>query len=191
MPLSPPAARTHLHDRRTVFRGYRREDGLWDIEAELHDSKRQPFLVRGEALRQPGEAIHGMAIRVTVDDFTTVHAIEVAMDDVPHPLCPEAAAAMQRMVGCNMARGWRRAIDEHLGGVQGCAHLRELLFNMATAAFQTMVELVLTRPDNSTRPPPFLGKCKTWDFDGPTVQRIYPMFFQRRHEQPAAPDKKA
>ena len=31
VPLSPPAVRSHLHDRRAVFRGYRRGDGLWDI----------------------------------------------------------------------------------------------------------------------------------------------------------------
>ena len=181
VPLSPPVARTHLHNRRVVYRGYQREDGLWDIEAELRDSKTGEFTVRGERTWQADEAIHGMAIRLTVDNQTVVQAIEVAMDDVPHPPCPEAAASMQRMVGCSLARGWRRAIEERLGGVEGCAHLRELLFNMATAGFQTMVHDVM--PDD--RPPPFLGKCKTWDFDGPTVERIFPMFYQRRHERVA------
>jgi hypothetical protein len=37
-----------------------------------------------------------------------------------------------------MGPGWRQAIDRTIGGVQGCTHLRELLFNMATAAFQTI-----------------------------------------------------
>ena len=86
VPLSPPAARSHLHDRRVVFRGYRRGDGLWDIEAELHDSKTQDFVLPGEGRWAAGEPIHGMAIRLTVDDDTVVHAIEVATT----PPCPTA-----------------------------------------------------------------------------------------------------
>ena len=86
VPLSPPAARSHLHDRRAVFRGYRRGDGLWDIEAELHDSKTQDFVLPGEGRWAAAEPIHGMAIRLTVDDDTVVHAIEVATT----PPCPTA-----------------------------------------------------------------------------------------------------
>ena len=168
-----------MHDRRVIFRGYQREDGLWDIEAELRDSKPREFTVRGERTWQVDEAIHGMAIRLTLDNQTVVQAIEVAMDNVPHPPCPEAAAPMQRMVGCSLARGWRRSIEERLGGIEGCTHLRELLFNMATAAFQTMVQDTMP----TDRPPPFLGKCKTWDFNSPTVEKIFPMFYQRRHER--------
>ena len=78
------------------------------------------------------------------------------------------------MVGCTMSRGWRQAIERNLGGICGCAHLRELLFNMATAAFQTLAhELPNTNP---THPPAFFGKCTTWDFNGPVVARIYPQF---------------
>ncbi len=183
MPLSTPAPRDHLHDRRTVFRGYRRTDGLWDIEAELLDSKTAAFTIPHEGHWAAGEPIHGMAIRLTVDDETVVHAIEVAMDHVPHDPCPKAMAPMQRMVGCRLARGWRRAIDEHLGGVEGCAHLRELLFNMATAAFQTMVQSVM--PIDPEHPPPHLGKCVSWDFNGPVVARRYPKF-HRLHVQTAA-----
>ncbi len=182
VPLSAPVARTHLHDRRATYRGYRRDDGLWDIEAELHDSKTAPFTIPGERAWAAGEPIHGMAIRLTVDDGTVVRAIEVAMDHVPHGPCPQAAAPMQRLVGCRLARGWRKSIEQHLGGIQGCAHLRELLFNMATAAFQTMVPS--ERPVNLEHPPPHLGKCLTWDFDGPVVQRHYPKFYRL---QPAAP----
>lgn len=184
VPLSPPVARTHLHDRRTVYRGYRRDDGLWDIEAELHDSKTAPFSIPGDGHWAAGEPIHGMAIRLTVDDDTVVRAIEVAMDHVPHQPCPKAMAPMQRMVGSRLARGWRRSIEQHLGGVEGCAHLRELLFNMATAAFQTMVRDVTTV--DPEHPPPHLGKCITWDFNGPVVERHYPRFYRL---QPVAPAK--
>ena len=39
MPLSEPAPRTLQHVRRVHYQGFEREDGLWDIEGELHDSK--------------------------------------------------------------------------------------------------------------------------------------------------------
>ena len=39
MPLPAPQPRTHLHTRSVVYRGYHREDGLWDIEAEMTDTK--------------------------------------------------------------------------------------------------------------------------------------------------------
>ena len=174
MPLSPPAARAPLHTRETVFRGYRRDDGLWDIEAELRDAKTAPFTIEDSGTWQAGQPLHGMAIRLTVDEATVVHAIEVAMDHVPHAACPQAAAPMQRLVGCRLGRGWRRSIEQHLGGIQGCTHLRELLFNMATAAFQTMVDVMV--PSDPESPPPHLGKCMSWDFDGPLVARRYPKF---------------
>ncbi len=38
MPLSPPAAsREHIHTRVVECRGYRRDDGLWDIEGHITD----------------------------------------------------------------------------------------------------------------------------------------------------------
>ena len=87
---------------------------------------------------------------------------------------PAGLASMQTMVGCTMSRGWRQAIERHLGGICGCTHLRELLFNMATAAFQTVThELTNSNPQN---PPPYFGTCSTWDFNGPVVARLYPQF---------------
>ncbi|NTV87951.1 MAG: DUF2889 domain-containing protein, partial [Burkholderiaceae bacterium] len=98
MPLPPPAPRTPQHTRTTVFNGYRRDDGLWDIEGELRDTKSVPFEIPGDGVWQPGEAIHGLIIRVTIDRAFTVRDIAVAMDDVPHPECPQAQAPMYRMV---------------------------------------------------------------------------------------------
>ena len=184
MPLPPPAPRAPQHTRTTVFRGYRRDDGLWDIEGELLDTKIVPFEIPGDGVWQPGEAIHGLKIRVTIDPAFTVRDIAVSMDDVPHPECPQAQAPMRRMIGATMGPGWRKAIETHLGGVQGCAHLRELLFNMATAAYQTLPDEA--EPADPARPPHHLGKCLAWDFAGPVVARHHPMFFRPPAAKPAA-----
>ncbi|MBY0410862.1 MAG: DUF2889 domain-containing protein, partial [Burkholderiaceae bacterium] len=82
MPLSPPAPRTLKHVRRVIYQGFEREDGLWDIEGELHDSKAfdvTSFRNAG-ALRPAGTAIHHMWLRVTVNLQLEVQAIDVAMD---------------------------------------------------------------------------------------------------------------
>lgn len=175
MPLPAPQARKHLHTRNVVFRGYQREDGLWDIEAELLDKKSKVFDIPGERTWLSGEAIHDMTIRVTIDDAFVVHELAVAMDGSPHAACPQAQAPLQSMIGCTMGRGWRQAIERNMGGIRGCAHLRELLFNMATTAFQTLSPELADGDVN--QPPAHLGKCLAWDFNGDAVKRHYPVFY--------------
>ena len=177
MALPPPAPRALAHTRAVTYHGYRRDDGLWDIEAHLRDTKPFAFEVPGEIAWEANAPIHDMQIRLTVDQGFVIRDIAVSMNHIPHDDCPKAQPPMQHLIGCTLGGGWRRAIEEHLGGIQGCAHLRELLFNMATAAFQTMYasSTAATSPD---KPPPHLGKCVAWDFNTPLVQRRYPMFFQ-------------
>ncbi len=43
MPLSPPAPREPIHPRHVVCSGFRRADGLWDIEGHLTDVKSYDF----------------------------------------------------------------------------------------------------------------------------------------------------
>ena len=92
-----------------------------------------------------GTPIHHMHLRVTVDDSFCIRAIETAMDSTPYGECKTADATLQRMVGQTMGPGWRQAIERAIGGVQGCTHLRELLFNLATAAFQTIPHAIEMR----------------------------------------------
>jgi hypothetical protein len=165
-----------MHTRRVTYRGFLREDGLWDIEGEMLDTKPHAFEIEGEGEWAPDEPIHHMLLRVTVDDGMVVREIAVAMDAFPHDPCPQAQAPMQRLVGAVLGRGWRTTIERHLGGVQGCTHLRELLFNLATAAFQTRSASFAPTADG--RPPMHLGQCLAWDFNGPVVEKVYPMFFR-------------
>jgi hypothetical protein len=158
------------------YNGFRREDGLWDIEATLLDTKPIPFSVPGERDWAPHEPIHKMSIRLTVDNQLVVHAIQAVMDEIPHGECPLALPPMDALVGAKLSSGWRRTIEEKLGGTKGCAHLRELLFNMATAAFQTVSgAFAVTDPQVK---PAHLDRCVSWRTDSPLVSRRYPMFFK-------------
>ena len=188
MSLSAPVPRKTSHIRRVTYQGYEREDGLWDMEAELHDSKAHDMpSFRHQGVRLAGDPIHHMWLRVTIDRQLVVHAIEAAMDAHPLQDCPQARPALQGMVGACMARGWRQAIAQHMGGVASCTHLRELLFNMATAAFQTM-PAAFGGGDPDT-PPRHLGQCTGWDFEGNGVKEYFPQFYGRgeANTQPSTP----
>ena len=188
MPLSAPVPRKTSHIRRVTYQGYEREDGLWDMEAELHDSKAHDMpSFRHQGVRLAGDPIHHMWLRVTIDRKLVVHAIEAAMDAHPLQDCPQARPALQGMVGACMARGWRQAIAQHMGGVASCTHLRELLFNMATAAFQTL-PAAFGGGDPDT-PPRHLGQCTGWDFEGNGVKEYFPLFYGRgeANTQPSTP----
>jgi Protein of unknown function (DUF2889) len=175
--LSKPKPRNPLHTRTVTFQGYARDDGLWDIEGHLVDTKSHPF-VTGSVTWAPGEAIHDMWIRITVDKHLAIQDIEVAMDSHPHPECPEVVPPMNTLIGAHIGKGWRKTIETHLGGTKGCTHLRELLNAMATATYQA-IPGALFDPDES-KPPLYLGNCKSWDFSGPVVMRIYPQFYQAK-----------
>ena len=188
MPLSAPVPRKTSHIRRVTYQGYEREDGLWDMEAELHDSKAHDMpSFRHQGVRLAGDPIHHLWLRVTIDRQLVVHAIEAAMDAHPLQDCPQARPALQGMVGACMARGWRQAIAQHMGGVASCTHLRELLFNMATAAFQTL-PAAFGGGDPDT-PPRHLGQCTGWDFEGNGVKEYFPQFYGRgeANTQPSTP----
>ncbi len=173
--LSAPKTRAPLHQREVTFNGFSREDGLWDIEGHLRDKKFHPFTT-GAKTWPPGEAIHDMWVRVTVDDHLVIKDIEVTMNSHPHPECPQAIPSMNALIGESIGKGWRKKIEAHLGGIKGCTHLRELLNNIATAAYQS-IPGALFDPDEN-KPPLYLGTCKSWDFDGPVVMRVYPKFYR-------------
>lgn len=142
MALSEPVARRGIHKRNVVCHGYKRDDGLWDIEGHLTDVKEYPFILEGVHDLTPGSPFHQMALRLTIDDAFTVQAVEATIDRSPFDACPAITPDFQKLVGLAIRPGWSRAVRERLGGVQGCTHLLELLGAIATTAFQTLYPLL-------------------------------------------------
>jgi Protein of unknown function (DUF2889) len=167
--LPPASPRKLAHTRFVTFHGFAREDGLWDIEAHLRDTKPELFEIPEERTWQANEPIHDLQIRITIDAALVLREIEVALNHIPHPECSKIDSP-------RLGGGWRKAIEENLGNAKGCTHLRELLFNMATAAFQTVTGTFSST--DPKLPPPHLGRCMSWDFNSTLVERRYPMFFQ-------------
>jgi hypothetical protein len=138
MPLSQSTERDRLHTRSIEINGYRRGDGHYDIEAHLSDVKSfgQTNFDRGYIA--PGEPVHDMWLRLTVDDTMLVHEVEAVSDKTPYVMCPTAAPNFTRLVGMRIKAGFLREATHAVGGTVGCTHLRELLQQMATTAFQTI-----------------------------------------------------
>lgn len=58
MPLPSSVPRQELHLRRIELRGYRRVDGLYDLEAHRVDTKSEGLTVGGGRVVSPGEPVH-------------------------------------------------------------------------------------------------------------------------------------
>ena len=180
MPLSPSQTpRKHLHTRKIELNGYQREDGLFDVEAQLTDTKTYSFELQDRGRVEPGEALHGMSMRMTVDQTMTIVAFEAVTDSSPYSICPEIAPSYASLVGLQIRAGFLRAAAERVGGVHGCTHLRELLQPMATVALQTLYAQRSAREGERPRDsrPAMLNSCYAYREDGPIVARTWPAFY--------------
>jgi hypothetical protein len=167
--------RTLEHHREVNFKIYAREDGLWDIEGRLLDTKTRAHAIPNYRSWNAGQPIHEMVISITLDSSLNVVNIEVLMNSFPLMNCHEAIPPMAQLVNKSLAYGWRKSVDDLLSGVNGCTHLRELLYSFPTAAFQGVTGF-LSRQKDSDTPPAHLGRCVGWSFSGPAVLRFYPKF---------------
>ena len=179
MTLSPPVEREDIHCRRYEFRGFRRKDGLWDIEGHLTDSKTYAFPNRQRGEIKAGEPIHDMWIRLTVDDDFKIHDIEAVTAAGPFDVCPAITPNFKRVVGLTLKTGWRGEIRKRLGGTEGCTHLVEMLDSMATAAFQTIYPLRERErgEERSGHRPVLIDSCHAFNSDGELVKAFWPDYY--------------
>ena len=178
MPLSAPAPREAIHTRQIECQGYLRDDGLWDIEANLTDVKSYSVERNWRGAVAPGDPIHDLWVRLTVDDDLLIIAIETASDVTPYAECPNVAKNFQALVGVRIAPGWKRQIKSRVGGVKGCTHIVELMNVLATVAFQTIFSLKEKSLMADGKRPPMLDNCLAWSTSGPVVKAQYPAWYK-------------
>lgn len=178
MPLPPPSvARARAHTRRIVVEGYRREDGLLELDASLLDVKDADYPL-ASGLRPAGEPVHLMQVRVTLDAAFTIIEATACAERVPYPGgCETIAPQYARLVGLNLVRGFRRAVGEMFAGVSGCSHLTELLYSLPTAALQTFASFRREHEDDGSKPFQ-LDRCHALETSTVTVRRYYPRWYR-------------
>ena len=177
MPLSTPTVtRERLHRRSVTYDGFRRADGLFDIEAHIVDAKDHDYeLLTG--VRPAREAVHDMWVRVTIDRKYVIRAIEAVTDGMPYPgACNRIGPAYQKIVGASLVKGFRKELHDLLGGVQGCTHLTEMLSYLPTAAVQTFAGLA--REDEGEGKPFQLDRCHALLTTTDTVRVYYPTWYR-------------
>lgn len=119
------------------MRAYAREDGLFDVESHLVDTKPFDFVrLHAGGTTPAGTPLHDLWIRMTVDDAMVLRGIEAASDSTPFEICKEAEATLSVMVGERIERGWSSRVKERLRGAASCTHLMEMLIPLATTALQ-------------------------------------------------------
>ncbi|MEW5425030.1 DUF2889 domain-containing protein [Amorphus sp. 3PC139-8] len=181
--MTPPPSRRLNHERTVTYRCYARDDGLFDIEGRLRDCKGFAYRDRERGVLSPGEPVHDICATITIDEDYIIHGFSQEMRAIPFGYCLGAQVDAERLKGACLMRGWRKTLAEAFGPHGGCTHLRELMQGMGTAAFQTisaakderLFDAGFVDSDRET-PPPFLGGCHSWQFEGPVVARWFPQF---------------
>ena len=179
--LSPPAKRKLNQTRSIICTGYAREDGLWDIEAHMVDTK--PFDIgepRNGLPKRAGEPLHEMKIRITIDNDMLIHDAEAVTIHAPFDPCVMPPKAFPKLKGMSLKKGWKKGVAEVMGGTRGCTHLRELLNNLATVSYQTVAGSpgYFSMMDRGEVEPFYIGSCHTYDESGPVVKRLYPEHYR-------------
>jgi hypothetical protein len=192
MPLSPPVGRQHLHTRRVTCQGFFRDDGLWDIEGRITDEKTYEHANEWRGPLKPGDLVHDMSIRLTLDHTFKIVNVEAVTDKSPYPVCGNVAPDFKKLIGLRIGAGFHREVRARLGGVHGCTHIVELLGPVATTAFQTVSsgkarelnrawrERMGHKVDGKARPkgkPYVIDNCYAWASDGPVVKRWAPDYY--------------
>lgn len=180
MPLSPPAPRKHVHTRTIEARGYQRDDGMWDVEANLRDVKTYDVSNEWRGTLEPGDPVHDMWVRLTVDNAFVVQAVETTMEATPFEVCGEVGPAFQGLIGHRIGPGWNKAVRAEAGGTAGCTHISELMRTLATVTFQTIYPLRRKELDAALgdRRPPILDTCHAWGASSPVTKKVFPDWYE-------------
>jgi hypothetical protein len=168
-----------LHVRSIELNGFRREDGLYELEARLTDRKTYDSRRFPDAILPAGKPLHDMIVRMSFDEDLLIHEFTAAMEATPYDGCREAEPYFGALVGLRIEPGFLREANRRVAGVKGCTHVRELLQQMATTAYQTVVGVRLQKQNaqeaQATRPK-LLDTCTGYRADGDWVRIRWPEF---------------
>lgn len=176
MPLTPSTRpRKPIHRREITLRGYRCDDGHFEIEGHLVDTKDFDLRVAGNQ-RAAGDPIHSMWLRVTIDPALTIVDAEAATDAMPYSgVCNRITPDYKKLIGLAIRPGFTNQVRALLGGSHGCTHLTELISSVATTAFQTIAGQGVQSPDKK---PYQLDRCHALKSDGPVAAQFFPQWYR-------------
>jgi hypothetical protein len=172
--------REPLHARRISFEGFRRSDGLFEIVGHLTDRKPHEFAPpSGHRVVPANEAIHDIGLCVVFDLDMMVRAVSTTMAAYPYRDCSGGGDSLQAIVGLRIGAGWSGEVRKRLPPGDTCAHLREILIPLATAAIQAVNPLrsqtLLDERDAGGKPRK-IDSCYAYGASRELVRQNWPAF---------------
>lgn len=189
MPLPAPVCpRKPMHNRLIQVHSFEREDGLFDIEAELIDNKAYSYTKRNGTVQPAEQPFHHMHLRITIDHTFEIKEAIALYDAAPFGVsCTAITQAYQDLVGMNLLKSFRQQIKERFGRTAGCTHMTELATVLPTAAVQTMSGQKRAEAESAGRRPFQMGGCFAWRADGEVTKEHYPQWYVDSNAAPPAP----
>ncbi len=151
-----------FHTRRIETIGYSRNDGFWDIESFLIDTRGYDISTIHRGKIPAGVALHEMRVCMTLNDDMEIMAIKVATDAAPYHPCPQITKQYQKLVGEKIQKGWTSRVKNLFKGIEGCTHITELIIPMATVAFQTIKSSRAAEIRHKPKDDYHLNSCHVW-----------------------------
>jgi hypothetical protein len=172
-PSDADIMRTELHFRQIDIRGFRRSDGLFEVEGRVVDRK-------PPEQRPDGTPLHNMGVRLVFDEELVVRDVQTFTEAAPYEVCPTGGLALQALKGLSMTSGWTKEVRNRLSRPSSCTHLVELLGPLATVAFQSISHLRRGRPESldANGRPTKIDSCYAYAADGDLVRRRWPDFHE-------------
>lgn len=177
--LPAPQPRQAVHTRSIVCRSFRREDGMLDIDARFLDTRPFDYESDFRGTCKAGSTLHNMQLRVTLDRTRHIVDLVTAMPATPYSGCSGVNPNFQRLRGLSVGRGFRKALRERLGGVEGCTHMLALLEAVSAATAQAFgSEAHAPRAPGEAKPvnvwnlDALVGTCWSYKPDGEVMQRL-------------------
>lgn len=181
MALPHAAPERQLKHRRCIdVQVYARGNGLWEVDAHITDVRTSGTRM-ALGMLAAGLPIHDMLLRLVIDERFEIVEAGAETRAMPYPgQCDAHGDLYGRLVGLNLMRGFRQAVKERLGGVQGCTHLTELSQVLPTAVVQAFAgEVIDVRGDQAGSAQPFqIDRCHALRSDGEVVRLHYPRWYR-------------
>lgn len=171
-----------LHNRSIELQGFLRDDGLYELEARLTDRKTYDSRRFPDTTLPAGQPLHDMVVHMCFDEDLLIHAFDATMAATPYDGCREAEANFGAIAGLRIQPGFLREANHRVAGVKGCTHVRELLQQLATTAYQTVVGVRLQKQaeqgEQTSSRPKLLDTCAGYRADGEWVRIRWPEYYR-------------
>ena len=124
------------HERSISVRCAEHPDGHIRAVGLLVDDKGIPVMTYSGKTVGAGEAMHRLRVELVVSVDLIIESVDVEMVEIPGEACRHIREAYQALRGALISKGFSRIVRERLGGVSGCAHLNNLILQMAPPIMQ-------------------------------------------------------